>query len=253
MAVHRHGGRIGLKLGDIVLRHGDTLLLQAAAGFSRTFRDSRDFYLIGEVEDAERTRHAKAPLALAILIAVVVSAAFEWLPIAVAALGGGVLAVLTGCISVGAARRSIDPSVLIVIAAALGIATAFEKSGVAGTFSAFLVSAGPVVGPVGLLALVYVLGMLLTEVLTNTAAAALLFPIAVAAAQAIGVDPRPFVLATSISAAVSLATPLGYQTNMMVYGPGGYRFSDFLRMGIPLQLACGFVTVTMLAFLYDLT
>ena len=251
VAVHRHGGRIEKKIGDIVLRHGDTLLLQAAGGFARTFRDSRDFYLISEVADAERPRHSKGPLAMAILFGVIGTVAMDLLPIATAAIGGALLVVLSGCISVGAARRSIDAPVLVVIGAALGIAVAFEKSGVADLVSAVIAGAAPVVGPIGLLALIYVLGMVLTEFLTNTAAAALLFPIALSAAVSIGADPRPFVLATSISAAVSLATPLGYQTNMMVYGPGGYSFKDFLRLGVPLQLVCGVVAVTALAFLYD--
>lgn len=118
--------------------------------------------------------------------------------------------------------------------------------------AAELAAIGLSLGPVALLAMIYATGMLLTELITNTAAAALLLPIALAVAAQAGVDPRPFVLATSISASISLATPLGYQTNMMVYGPGGYRFVDFVKMGVPVQLACGAAAVTALALLYPL-
>ena len=250
VAVHRHGEAISRKLGDIVLRHGDTLLLQASSGFARSFRDVPDFYLISEVEDAGRPRHARAVLAVAIMAGVIATAAVGLAPLVTAALAGAVLVVVFGCTSFGAARRAVDLSVLTVIAAAIGIARAFEVTGVADAAAQLLATFGPELGGVGLLAAVYLLGMILTEVLTNTAAAALLLPIALALATQAGLDPRPFILATSISAAVSLATPLGYQTNMMVYGPGGYRFLDFVRMGVPIQMTCGAVAITTLAWLY---
>ena len=252
VAVHRHGEAISRKIGDIVLRHGDTLLLQASSGFARSFRDAADFYLISEVEDAGRPRHGRAVLALGIMACVIATAAAGIVPLVTAALAGAVLAVVCGCTSFGAARRSIDLSVLIVIAAAIGIARAFEVTGVADAAATLIGELGLQLGGIGLLACVYLVGMVLTEVLTNTAAAALLLPIALALAAQAGLDPRPFVLATSISAAVSLATPLGYQTNMMVYGPGGYRFVDFVKMGVPIQLVCGVVAVAMLAWTYGM-
>ncbi|MCB9529550.1 MAG: SLC13 family permease [Myxococcales bacterium] len=252
VAVHRHGDPVEGKLGDIKLRHGDTLLLQAAPGFARTFRDSTDFYLISEVSDATRPRHARAPIAALLLLGTIALIATRTLPLATAAVVGAVLAVVTGCLSFGAARRAVDISVLIVVAAALGLARAVEDTGIAAAIAAELAAIGLSLGPVALLAMIYATGMLLTELITNTAAAALLLPIAIAVAAQAGVDPRPFVLATSISASISLATPLGYQTNMMVYGPGGYRFVDFVKMGVPVQLACGVAAVTALALLYPL-
>jgi di/tricarboxylate transporter len=183
---------------------------------------------------------------------VICCAATGVLPLSAAAVAGAVLAVGAGCLTVGQARHSVDASVLVVIAAALGLAKAFETTGVAAEMAGVLEALATTLGPVGLLASVYVTGMILTEMVTNTAAAALLFPVAIAVAQGAGLDLRPFVLATSISAAVSLATPLGYQTNMMVYGPGGYHFSDFVKMGLPIQLVCGSVAVAMLCWLYDL-
>ncbi len=243
IAVHRKGEAIHKKLGDIVLRHGDTLLLQAAPGLARTFRDSLDFYLISEVDRAERPRHNRAWVAVAAMAGVVVASATGLLPFSSAVVAGAVIVVAAGCLSTGAVRRSVDMSVLIVIAAALGLARALDKTGVAGAIAEGVVTLSVHLGPVGLLAIVYFAGMVLTELITNTAAAALLFPVAVAVALQAGLDPRPFVLATSISASLSLATPLGYQTNMMVYGPGGYRFVEFLKMGVPIQLILAVVAI----------
>ena len=250
VAVHRHGVHLERKVGDIVLRHGDTLLLQAAPGFARTFRDSTDFYLVSEVSAGTRPRHARAPVAVLTLIGVIALAATRVVPLASAAVAGAMLVIAAGCLSSGAARRALDLSVLVVIAAALGLARALEQTGAAAALARVLTTVALDLGPLGMLATIYVCGMVLTELITNTAAAALLFPIALAMADAAGIDPRPFALATAVSCSLSLATPLGYQTNMMVYGPGGYRFADFLRMGLPLQLVCGVVAVTALHLLY---
>lgn len=252
VGVHRHGERIEQRIGDIVLRHGDTLLLLAAPGFSRAFRDAAEFYLISEVADTERPRHRRAPIALLIMAAVVTLAATQVLPLVTAAAAGSLAMVGTGCLSPGQARRSIDMSVLAVVAAALGIARALEETGAAAALASALSAIAADLGPVALIAAVYITGMLLTELVTNTAAAALLFPVALEVAAVAHLDPRPFVLATSIAASISLATPLGYQTNMMVYGPGGYRFADFLRMGVPLQVLAAIVAITALTIRYSL-
>lgn len=252
VAVHRQGHPVEGKLGDIKLRHGDTLLLQAAPGFARSFRDSAHFYLISEVPDASRPRHARAPIAALIFLGTIALAATRTMPLAAAAVIGAMAAVVTGCLSFGAARRTVDASVLIVVAAALGLARAVEDTGIAAEIAHQLTAWGASLGPVVVLAMVYATGMVLTELITNTAAAALLLPIALAVAGDLSIDPRPFILATSISASISLATPLGYQTNMMVYGPGGYRFTDFMRMGAPVQLACGAAAVTALTVVYGL-
>ena len=251
VAVHRHGERIVTKLGDIRLRPGDTLLLEAAAGFSRSFRDSTDFYLGSELDESAPPRHHRAGWALAILAGVVGLAAFGALPLVVAALAGAVGVVAVGCLSPGQARRAIDVSVLIVIAASFGLASALEESGAARVIADTFVSVSEPWGPVALLAGVYLVTLVLTELVTNNAAAALMFPIALVAASAVEADPRPFAIAVAIAASLSLATPLGYQTNLMVYGPGGYRFSDFLRMGVPLQLLLGVLAVALIAFLWS--
>ena len=243
VAVHRHGERIRTKVGDIVLREGDVLLLEAAAGFDRAFRGSTDFYLVSEVEDSEAPRHQRRHYAVLLLAGVVVLAATGRVPIAVAALAGAMGAIALRCLTPGEARRSVDASVLIVIAAAFGIAEALAKTGVAANVAGVLVGLGEGLGTFGVLVAVYVVTMVLTEIITNNAAAALLFPIALASAEQLGVDPRPFAIAVAVAASLSLATPFGYQTNLMVYGPGGYRFVDFLRIGLPLQLLLAFVAL----------
>ena len=236
VAVHSHGERVESKIGDIVLRPGDVLLIEAPPGFARSFRNSRDFYLVSEVEGSTQPLHQRSGWASIILAGVVLLAATGVVPVVLAALGGAAAVVALRCIAPGDARGAIDLSVLAVIGASLGLARALDRSGVAAAIADLLVEAGRGLGPFGVLAAVYLATMLLTEIISNNAAAALVFPIAFAAASQLGVDPRPFAIAVAVAASLSLATPLGYQTNLMVYGPGGYRFSDFLRMGAPLQL-----------------
>ncbi len=250
VAVHRHGERIQAKIGDIVLHSGDTLLMQATPGFARAFRDSTDFYLVSEVEESERPRHGRAPVALLVWAAAIGLAATGVLPLSVAMAAAALLVIAGGCLSPGLARRAVDVPVLVVIACGMGLAQALQKTGAAAWLASWLVDLARPTGPVGLLAAIYVTGMVLTEVLSNTACAALLFPVALSAATSVGLDPRPFLLAVTLSSAVSLATPIGYQTNLMVYGPGGYRFTDFLKMGVPISVTVGAIAITMLSLLY---
>jgi di/tricarboxylate transporter len=252
VAVHRHGERVHLKIGDIVLRAGDTLLLEAAPGFARSFRDSSDFYLVSEVEESAPPRHHRARWALVILAGMVLLVTFGVLPVVTAALAAAMGVIVVGCLSPGDARRSIDASVLLVIAGSLGIARALDKSGAAATLAHLVVEGARELGPLGVLAGVYVLTMVLTEVISNNAAAALVFPVALASAAEIGADPRPFAVAVAIAASLSLATPLGYQTNLMVYGPGGYRFTDFARLGVPLQLILALLALILIPRIWAL-
>jgi di/tricarboxylate transporter len=157
------------------------------------------------------------------------------LPMITASLLAASLVVLFGCLSVGEVRESVDASVLLLIAAAFGVGKALEKTGGAGMIATGLVEIGAQLGPVGVLAAVYLATAILTEVISNAAAVALVFPIAFEAARQFGVDARPFAIAITAAASSSFASPIGYQTNLMVYGPGGYRFTDFLRIGIPLK------------------
>ena len=235
LAVARHGERIHGKVGDIVLRAGDTLLLEARPAFVHQQRNSRDFYLVSTVQDSSPLNHERALLAFAILGAMVGTVAFGLLSMLEAGLLAAGLMLLGRCTSGANARRSIDWQLLSVIGAALGVGGALEKTGAA----AWLAQALTGLAGSNLwlnLILIYLVTSLFTEVITNNAAAVLVFPIALATAETLGVSMMPFVVAVTVAASASFATPIGYQTNLMVYGPGGYRFTDYLRLGIPLSL-----------------
>jgi di/tricarboxylate transporter len=244
IAVARNGERIQKKIGDIVLQPGDTLLLEASPNFAEQHRNSRDFYLVSKIEGSSPPRHEKALTALAILAAMVIVAAFEWLSMLNAALLAGGAMILTRCITASNARRNVDWQVLLVIGAALGIGQAMQTSGAARA----IVDA--IIGPLGqqpwiALAVIYLLTMVFTEVMTNNAAAALMFPIAIGTSATLGVNPMPFIISIMIAASCGFATPIGYQTNLMVYGPGGYRFTDFLRFGGLLNLLIAATTIAL--------
>ncbi len=249
IAVARNGERLRGKLGDIRLTGGDLVLVEADPGFADRVGSSRDFLLVRPLEDSTPRQHHRAPIALTILVAMVLLAAFEVYPMLTAALLAAAAMVLTRCCSVTEARRSIDWSVLIVIGAALGLGQALDTTGAARLLAdAVLTIAGN--NPWLVLLAVYAVTSILTEIITNNAAVALIFPIALATATLLGVDFMPFVIAIMMAGSASFATPLGYQTNLMVYGPGGYTFADFLRIGIPMNFVMGAATVaiTPLAF-----
>ena len=243
IAVARNGERLRQKVGDIVLQPGDTLLLETYPSFEEQQRNSRDFFLVSQVEDSNPLRHDRAWVALALLTGMVLVVTVGWLSMLKAALLTGGLMILAGCCSWSTAKRSVDLQVLLVIAGAIGIGRAMQVSGMAEAIAQTLIGlAGQ--NPWFVLAVVYGVTMIFTEMLTNTAAAVLVFPIAMATAQTLDVNFMPFVITIMVAASASFATPLGYQTNLMVYGPGGYRFTDYLRIGIPLDLLIWGVTAT---------
>lgn len=250
IAVHRNGERVTGKIGDIVLRAGDALLLEATPSFLRRHRNDRTFALVTEVEGSAPRQHEKAMLALGLLIAMVIMSATGLVPLLVAALLAAGAMLVTGCMSAHEARRSLELRVLIAIAAAFGIGAALDSSGAAGTVGRALVTIATPYGPIATLAGIYVATMLLTELITNNAAAALMFPLAAAASDAAGLPLAAVSLVVMMAASASFSTPIGYQTNLMVYGPGGYRFGDFLRFGIPLQLLLATVTITIASLLW---
>jgi len=249
IAVARNGERLRGKLGDIRLIGGDLVLVEADPGFADRVGSSRDFLLVRPLEDSTPRQHHRAPVAIAILFAMILLATFEIYSMLTAALLAAAAMVLTRCCSLNEARRSIDWSILIVIGAALALGRALDVSGAARLLAdAVLTIAGN--NPWMVLLAVYAVTSILTEIITNNAAVALIFPIALATSKALGVDFMPFIIAIMMAGSASFATPLGYQTNLMVYGPGGYTFADFLRIGIPMNLIMGAATVaiTPLAF-----
>ncbi len=244
IAVGRNGERLRGKVGDVVLRAGDTLLLEAHPHFAEQHRNSRDFFLLSPVDGSTPPRHERRGLALAVLAGMVVAAGSGWLPLLTAALVAAGLMIVTGCCAGTDARRAVDWRVLLVTAAAIGLGRALQRSGAAAALAPALVGLGGH-SPWLTLALVYAATAVLTEVLTHTAAATLVFPVALAAAASLHVSIMPFVMAITVAASCGFATPIGCQTNLIVYGPGGYRASDYLRVGVPLDLITGSVAVAL--------
>jgi di/tricarboxylate transporter len=242
IAVTRNGERLHQKIGDIVLRSGDTLLLETHSWFADQHRNSRDFYLVSCIEDSARPRHDHAWVSVDILGLMVAMMLFNLMPALNAVMLAAGLMILTKCCSVATARSSINWQVLIVIAAAFAIARALENTGLATAVAHTLLGlAGD--NPWSALAMVYGVTMLFTNVITNNDAAVLIFPIALETAHTLGVSPMPFMIVLMMAASCGFATPIAYQTNLMVYGPGGYRSTDYLRFGVPLSLLMWGLTV----------
>ncbi len=249
IAVARNGVRLGGKIGDIVIQPGDTLLLEAKQAFIDQQRNSRDFFLVSQIRDSSPPRHERAPVALAMLGVMVVTAGIGVLSMLEAALVAAAGMLLTGCCTVENARRNIDWSVLLVIAAAFGLGAAMEQTGVALMVAQNVIHAAGDAPLLNLVA-VYLLTAGFTAVITNNAAALLMFPIAMALSADLGVSIMPFAVAIMLAASASFATPIGYQTNLMVYGPGGYHFSDFMRIGLPLNLVTALVAVAVIPLVW---
>lgn len=245
VAVARNGERLRQKLGDIVLRPGDTLLLEAAPDFVERNRNVRDFYLVSPIPDSTPPRFERMGTAAIVLAAMVAAVALGWLPMVTAALLAAGVLLLTRCVTPTTARRSVDWQVLLVIGAAFGLGQALETTGVAAGVASFLTDiAGS--NPYANLVLLYLATAAFTAVVTNNAAAVLMFSIAHGIATGLGASVTPFAVTVMLAASASFATPIGYQTNLMVMGPGGYRFSDYLRLGVPVTLATGLVAVLLI-------
>lgn len=246
LAIHRAGERVDAKLGEIRLSPGDTLLVVGDETFERRWRESQDFLLVASLGDQRPpARHAKAPWVLAIAAALIASAAAGVVSILEAALVAAFALVAVGAISLREARDAVDVNVVVIIAAAFGIGEAMAASGLAGQLADVLLAGASPLGELGVLVAVLVATVVLTELVTNNAAAVLMFPVAAAAADAAGVDLRPLAMGVAVAASASFLTPIGYQTNTMVYGLGGYRFGDFARLGAPLT-AVVLITATAL-------
>ncbi len=267
IAVSRNGERVQGRLGDIRLQSGDTLVLLAQASFGRRWRDSQHFYLISRLDQLTPEAQGKGWLALLVVGAMIVAAAIgEYLPplgagggsdghridMFYAAAGAAFLLMIARVIRPAAARNSIRWDVLITIAAAFGVSKALFNSGLAQAVAHGLVETMSPFGVLGALAAVYIATTIFTEIITNNAAAALMFPIAVATAERAGSNPMAFLVAVAIAASASFATPIGYQTNLIVQGAGGYKFRDFLRVGLPLNLLVGVIAVVAIIFWYDI-
>ena len=242
VAVARGDKRLSGKLGDVRLEVGDVLLLEASPSFLHRRSESRDFFLVSAVQEGSVRRPERAWISVSILVAMVLAASLTQLSILTAALAAAVAMVLMRCCTTSEARRSIDWSVLIVIGSAIGIGAALEQSGAAAAIAYELLNLADG-NPLLALVAVYLATMFCTELITNNAAAVLMFPIAINAATGLGSSPTPFVIVVMIAASASFLSPFGYQTNLMVYGVGGYRVVDYLKFGLPLSLIVFAVTI----------
>lgn len=248
LSVSRNGERINQKVGDIVIRAGDILLLEAARGFVRRHRFSRDFLLLSRIDDATIPDLTKAPIALGLLGIFLVVVLTGLLPLVSGALLlVGALAA-TRCISMEYAQRSIDLRVITAIGASLALGFALEKTGLAAMAAQGIMSLAGDNLFMNLL-LLYLVTVAATELITNNAAAVLVFPLAVSLSNALDASLMPFVMTIMFAASASFLTPIGYQTNLMVQGPGGYIFSDYLKVGIVLSILVG-ATVLVLVPLF---
>ena len=249
-AIHRGGERMLDKLGQIELEAGDTLLIEASPGFRRTWSNSQDFYLIAQVEQGERPRYGRSRLALLILVAMVVAMSLKVVTTLMAASVAVMLLLITGCVKPSNARASIDLRVFVLIASAFGLSAALVNSGVAHLVADGVVDFAGGVAPWVVLAIVYLIASAFTETVSNAAAAALVFPIAFSIAEKLEADPRPYAVAVAIAASLSFITPLGRPTNVIVYGPGGYKFQDFPRVGAPLFVICFIVAMIIIPLVW---
>ncbi|OHB70029.1 MAG: hypothetical protein A2W17_03005 [Planctomycetes bacterium RBG_16_41_13] len=250
IAIHRHGERIAKKIGDISLRPGDTLLLLAGKNFYKKWYHSKDFYLIAVAETLPSKPQWRGYVSVGVFFMMIILTVANILPLLSAAGLGVIILVLTRTANTGEVRRTIDWRVLVIIAMSLGIANAVQQSGLADVLAHIIVRIGDHFGVLGVLASIYFFTSIYTVVITNNAAAAMLFPVAVSAASAINADQRGFAIAIMIAASASFATPISYQTNLMVYGPGGYRFRDYLMIGAPLQLGMGVIAIALIYYFY---
>lgn len=251
LSVSRSGKRIPSKIGEIKLAVGDTLLLETDQGFVNQYKSRRDFLLVSQMSDSELPSFEKSKTALLLLALMVILSASGILSILESAFLCAGCMLATKCITIGKARRSIDLTVIIVIASSFALGNAMFKTGAATAIANVLVEQ---VGdnPWMMLAMIYLITVIFTEMITNNAAAILMFPIALSSAEQLGSNPLPFIITIMIAASASFITPIGYQTNLMVVGPGGYQSKDFLKIGIPMSLIIGTTAITLIPIIWPL-
>ncbi|WP_417713029.1 SLC13 family permease [Pseudophaeobacter arcticus] len=251
LAVHRRNQNIGVQLDDLVVRVGDTLLLEGAPGDIQRLATDMDMADVSQpTQRAYRRSHA--PLAIIGLLSIVGLAALGVAPILLLSIVVVALVLITRCIDADEAFSFVDGRLLALIFSMLAIGAALESSGAVSLIAEAIAPALTGLPPFVLVWAIYLLTSVLTELVSNNAVAVVVTPIAVGLAQAMGVDPRPLVVAVMVAASASFATPIGYQTNMLVYGPGGYKFTDFLRVGIPLNLSIGLLASALIPYLWPL-
>ncbi len=251
LAVHRRNQNVGRQLDDVVVRVGDTLLLEGAPEDIR--RLAADVGLVDIAHPIDRPyKRERAPLALGVLTAIVLFSSLEIAPIQILAMLGVVLLLVTRTITPEDAYETVNASLMALIFAMLVVGIALDESGAVEMLVRWVSPTLMLLSPFWVLVCLYFFTQILTELLSNNAVAVVVTPVAIALAHNLGLDPRPYVVAVMFAASVAFATPIGYQTNTLVYGPGGYRFSDFVRIGVPLNIVTGIVACLMIPIFWPL-
>jgi di/tricarboxylate transporter len=251
LAIRRGEELLRERLGQTPLKFGDLLLVQGPRESFKGLQTSREL-LVMESRDVENLRPDKAWIAIAITLGVIVVSAFNWMPILVSALVGVALMVVTGCLKPGEIYGAVRWDIIFLLAGLLPLGTAMDKSGATKWLADQLLSVGGHLSGFWVLVFFYIATTLLTEILSNNAAVVLMIPVAAEVATRLGLNPLAFIYAVTFAASNSYLTPIGYQTNTMVYGPGGYKFLDFTRVGAPLNLILTILTPTLIVWLYGL-
>ena len=251
LAFRRGDEVIRERMDRLRLRVGDTLLVQATPETIDRLYQDRNFIVAGEV-DRPDFRTSKVPVALGIVVGVVGLAAVDVLPIVTSALAGALAMVLTGCLKPTEVYESVQWDVIFLLAGVIPLGIAMERTGGADLIADAIVSTATTLPPIAVLGLMYVVTATLTNVISNNASVVLMIPVAVTTAQDLGANAFAFVLAVTFAASTAFMTPVGYQTNLFVYGPGGYRFTDYIRVGGPLQVLFAVVTTLGIAFFWGL-
>lgn len=251
LSISRNGERLTGKVGEQVLKTGDTLLLETGEQFVEQYRFRRDFMLVSPMSDSTPPDFRRAPIAVAVLLGMVLAGASGLLSTLEAAMVAAGLMLLFRCVTINRSRMnvSVNLPVLTVIGASFALGAALNNSGAAEWLVHVLVPEEGVSPYVALIA-VYLLTVVFTEIITNNAAAVLLFPVATGLAEQLGVSPMPFIVVIMIAASASFMTPLGYQTNLMVMGPGGYTYRDYLKLGTPMSLVVAVVSLAIIPLVW---
>jgi di/tricarboxylate transporter len=238
-------------LGRVELSSGDVLLVEVPSERLDHFKAQRAFLMVSEYGEGW-FRKSKAPMAVVIFSSVVILATLGYVPISAGTVAGSLAMVLTGCLRLGDAYRALDLKVVFLLAGSLSLGKAIEKTGTAQVVAQKLVVMLGDLGPVFMLSGIYLITMILTELISNSATAVLVSPLAIATAISLELDPRPFLIAVTFAASASFMTPVGYQTNTMIYGPGQYKFIDFIRVGTPLNLLCWLLATVLIPIIWPL-
>jgi di/tricarboxylate transporter len=251
LAVQRMGRHLQIRLREMRIQEGDVLLIQGEQSALYELQNTGGVLIIEGVDRTIRFS-AKAPIAVGILVTAVAVAAIGPVPISITALAGAVLMLLTGCLRIPGAIRALDTSVLLVLAGVLPLGLALQKTGMAHDLARVLVSAASHYGPLALIGGVYLMTNVLTAFLSNGATAVLLTPIALQISNEMGIDPKPLLVAVTFAASADFSTPIGYQTNLLVMGPGGYRFRDYLRLGVLLNAVLWLTAMIMIPLIWPI-